>query len=44
MRKQEAFTVDDLGKRDSVNVRDGNSVDYAGDNLRRQCYNAGRKA
>jgi hypothetical protein len=29
MQKQEAFTIDDLGNRDSVNVRDGNNVDYA---------------
>ncbi len=40
----EAFTIDDLGNRDLVNVRDGNSVDYASENLRSQCYNAGRKA
>ncbi len=29
----EAFTIDDLGNRDSVNGRDGNNVDYAIDNL-----------
>jgi hypothetical protein len=28
----EAFTIDDLGNRDSVNVRDGNNVNYAIDN------------
>jgi hypothetical protein len=35
MQKQAAFAIDDLGNRDSVNVRDGNSVDYAIDKLRR---------
>jgi hypothetical protein len=30
----EAFTIDVLGSRDSVNVRDGDNVDYAIDNLR----------
>ena len=29
----EAFTVDDLGNRDSVIIRDGNNVDYDIDNL-----------
>jgi len=29
----EAFTIDDLGNRDSVIVRDGNNVDYDIDNL-----------
>ena len=32
----EAFTIDDLGNRDSVIIRDGNNVDYASDNARRQ--------
>jgi len=44
MQRQEAFTIDDLGNRDPVNVQDGNDVDYASDNLRSECYNAGSKA
>jgi hypothetical protein len=41
----EAFTIHDLGNRDSVNPpRRGNNVDYASDNLRSECYNAGSKA
>ena len=29
----EIFTIDDLGNRDAVNVRDGSTVDYVIDNL-----------
>ncbi|MCK4292071.1 MAG: hypothetical protein KAY65_02655 [Planctomycetes bacterium] len=29
----EIFTIDDLGNRDNVNIRDGNDVDYSIDNL-----------
>jgi len=44
-KSNEAFTIDDLGNRDSVNPpRRGNNVDYDIDNLRSKCYNAGRKA
>jgi len=32
----ETFAIDDLGNRDSVIIRDGNNVDYASDNARRQ--------
>jgi hypothetical protein len=35
------FIIDDLGNRDSVNVRDRNGVDYASDNLTSKCDNAG---
>jgi hypothetical protein len=34
----------DAGNGNSVNVRDGNNVDDAIDNLRSQCYDAGSKA
>jgi hypothetical protein len=30
----ETFAIDDLGNRDSVNVQDGNNVNYAINNLR----------
>lgn len=30
MQKQEDFTIDDLGNRDSVTVRDGNEKDKMG--------------
>jgi hypothetical protein len=39
----EAFTIDDLGNRDSVNVRDGNNVNYDIDNLASKRGNAGGK-
>jgi len=39
----EAFTIDDLGNRDSVTVRDGNNVNYDIDNLKSKRGNAGGK-
>ena len=39
----EAFTMDDLGNRDSVIIRDGNNVNYDIDNLKSKRGNAGGK-
>jgi hypothetical protein len=43
-KRDSPFTMDDAGNGNSVNVRDGNNVDDAIDNLRSQCYDAGSKA
>ncbi len=35
--QNEAFTIDDLGNRDNVNLRDTTDVNYVIDNLTNRC-------
>jgi len=42
--RNKAFAIDDLGSRDSVNVPDGNSVDYEIDDLTSRCDSVGGNA